>query len=45
MHASYQIIIQVLQLAYTTQACISNLKTHASKHMNMHISNAINQSS
>ena len=26
MHASYQIIIQVLQLAYTTQACISNLK-------------------
>ena len=29
MHASYQIIIQVLQLAYTTQACISNLKTYA----------------
>ena len=26
MHAIYQIIIQVLQLAYTTQACISNLK-------------------
>ena len=26
MHASYQIIIQVLQLAYTTQACISNFK-------------------
>jgi hypothetical protein len=29
MHASYQIIIQVLQQAYTTQACISNLKTYA----------------
>jgi hypothetical protein len=29
MHASYQLIIQVLQLAYTTQACISNLKTYA----------------
>ena len=28
MHASYQIIIQVLQLAYTTQACISNLKIY-----------------
>ena len=26
MHASYQVIIWVLQLAYTTQACISNLK-------------------
>ena len=26
MHVSYQIIIQVLQLAYTTQACILNLK-------------------
>ena len=48
MHASYQIIIQVLQLAYTTQACISNLKNlcNASKHMTtMHISNATNQSS
>ena len=47
MHASYQIIIQVLQLAYTTQACISNLKKlcNASKHMTMHISNATNQSS
>ena len=47
MHASYQIIIQVLQLAYTTHACISNFKNlcNASKHMNMHISNAINQSS
>jgi len=29
MHASYQIIIQVLQLAYTTQACILNLKAYA----------------
>ena len=29
MHASYQIIIQVLQLAYPTQACISNLETYA----------------
>ena len=29
MHASYQIINQVLQLAYTTQACVSNLKTYA----------------
>ena len=29
MHASYQIIIQVLQLAYITQACILNLKTYA----------------
>ena len=47
MHASYQIIIQVLQLAYTTQACILNVKNlfNASKHMNMHISNATNQSS
>ena len=46
MHASYQIIIQLLSLAYTTQACISSLKTYAnaSKHMNMHISNATNQS-
>ena len=37
MHASYQIIIQVLQLAYTTQACISNLRNlcNASKHMTM----------
>ena len=26
MHASYDVIIQVLQLAYTIQACISNLK-------------------
>ena len=26
MQASYQIIIQVLQLAYTAQTCISNLK-------------------
>ena len=26
MHASYQIIIQVLQLAYNTQVCISNFK-------------------
>ena len=47
MHAGYQIIIQVLQLAYTTQACISNLRNlcNASKHMTMHISNATNQSS
>ena len=47
MHASYQIIIQVLQLAYTTQACISNLKNlcNASKHITMHKSNTINQSS
>ena len=47
MHASYQIIIQVLQLAYTTQACISNLRNlcNESKHMTMHISNATNQSS
>ena len=47
MCASYQIIVQVLQLAYTTQACILNLKVlcNSSKHMNMHISNAINQSS
>ena len=47
MHASYQIIIQVLQLAYTTQACIFEFENlcNASKHMNMHISNAINQSS
>ena len=47
MHASYQIIIQVLQLAYTTQACIIEFENlcNASKHMNMHISNAINQSS
>ena len=29
MHASYQIIIQVLQLAYTTQACKLNLKAYA----------------
>ena len=29
MHASYHIIIQVLQLAYTTQACILNLKAYA----------------
>ena len=29
MHASYQIIIQVLQLAYTTQACILNLRAYA----------------
>jgi hypothetical protein len=29
MHASYHIIIQVLQLAYTTQACILNLTTYA----------------
>ena len=29
MHASYQIIIQVLQLAYITQACILNLRTYA----------------
>ena len=29
MLASYQIIIQVLQLAYTTQACILNLKAYA----------------
>ena len=47
MHAGYQIIIQVLQLAYTTQACISNLKNlcNANKHMTMHISNTTNQSS
>ena len=47
MHASYQIIVQVLQLAYTTQACIFEFENlcNASKHMNMHISNAINQSS
>ena len=45
MHASYHIINQILQLAYTTQACISNLKTYAnaSKHMSMHITNANNQ--
>ena len=29
MHASYQIIIQVLRLAYTIQACILNLKVYA----------------
>jgi len=29
MYASYQIIIQILQLAYTTQACILNLKAYA----------------
>ena len=29
MHTSYQSIIQVLQLAYTTQACILNLKAYA----------------
>ena len=29
MHASYHIINQILQLAYTIQACISNLKTYA----------------
>ena len=48
MHASYQIIIQVLQLAYTTQVCISKKNSkkvcNASKHMTMHISNATNQS-
>ena len=29
MYASYQIIIQILQLAYTIQACILNLKAYA----------------
>ena len=47
MHASFHFINQILQLAYTTQACISNLRNlcNASKHMTMHISNATNQSS
>ena len=29
MHASFHFINQILQLAYTTQACILNLKTYA----------------
>ena len=29
MHASFYFIKQILQLAYTTQACILNLKTYA----------------
>ena len=29
MHASYQIINQILQLAYITHACILNLRTYA----------------
>ena len=47
MHARNQIIIPILRLAYITQALHiwKNLKTNAnaSKHMNMHKSNAINQ--
>ena len=38
MHASFLFHHSILQLAYTTQACISNLNlTNASKHMWMHI--------
>ena len=45
MHASFHFIIQILQLAYTAQACIINLKLMQCKqaHMNKHISNANNQ--